>query len=375
MKKFFKWFGIVIGAIVLLVALFFGYLTIAEFRPKDVEEAETLDGGAYWNQYVYIGNEMSIITWNTGYGALGENADFFMDGGESVMTADKDIVKENITGIAEYLKGEKPNFIFLQEVDRKSRRSYYEDEALFYTNYLTEYDRDKVVRGQDAFGANFAYNFKVSFIPYPIPPIGKVNSGIMTLTDTIPSSSERISLPCPFKWPTRLGNLKRCMLVTRLNICDPEAGTIVDGRELVLVNLHLEAYDSGEGKALQTAQFKEFIESEIEKGNYVIAGGDFNQIFSNIDTSMYPFYEGTWHCGKIDVDEFPNNVSFIMDNSVPTCRSLDKAYKDADKDAFQYYMIDGFVVSDNIEIIKCETKDLGFKYTDHNPVVMKFKLK
>ena len=38
-------------------------------------------------------------------------------------------------------------------------------------------------------------------------------------------------------------------------------------------------------------------------------------------------------------------------------------------------MIDGFIVSDNIEIINCETLDYGFKYSDHNPVLMKFKLR
>jgi len=45
----------------------------------------------------------------------------------------------------------------------------------------------------------------------------------------------------------------------------------------VLVNLHLEAYDSGEGKIAQTKLLVEFLEQEYAKGNYVIAGGDFNQ--------------------------------------------------------------------------------------------------
>lgn len=49
--------------------------------------------------------------------------------------------------------------------------------------------------------------------------------------------------------------------------------------QLVLVNLHLEAYDDGEGKAAQTAALTSFLEQEYAKGNYVIAGGDFNQTF------------------------------------------------------------------------------------------------
>ena len=38
-------------------------------------------------------------------------------------------------------------------------------------------------------------------------------------------------------------------------------------------------------------------------------------------------------------------------------------------------MIDGFVVSDNIKVKNIETLDLGFIYSDHNPVAMEFVLK
>lgn len=92
-------------------------------------------------------------------------------------------------------------------------------------------------------------------------------------------SSERVALLCPFKWPVRLANLKRCLLVTRIPVEDT-------GKELVIINLHLEAYDKGERKIAQTKLLKDYLEKECEKGNYVIAGGDFNQVFSNIE--KYP---------------------------------------------------------------------------------------
>jgi endonuclease/exonuclease/phosphatase family metal-dependent hydrolase len=57
---------------------------------------------------------------------------------------------------------------------------------------------------------------------------------------------------------------------------------------LVLVNLHLEAYDDGEGKKAQTEMLKQILQEEADQGNYVIAGGDFNQTFSGTDDSMYP---------------------------------------------------------------------------------------
>lgn len=37
--------------------------------------------------------------------------------------------------------------------------------------------------------------------------------------------------------------------------------------------------------------------------------------------------------------------------------------------------MDGILVSDNIEVLSCETVDTAFAYSDHNPVKMKFVLK
>ena len=114
---------------------------------------------------------------------------------------------------------------------------------------------------------------------------------------------------------------------------------------------------------------------ELEAGNYVIAGGDFNQSFSGTDTSAYPFYPGSWAPGIVDETQFSEDLIFVMDNSVPTCRNLDRAYAGADKNTFQYYMIDGFIVSENIDVISCTTLDHSFECSDHNPVIMEIQLK
>ena len=150
-------------------------------------------------------------------------------------------------------------------------------------------------------------------------------------------------------------------MVSRVDIADSDA-------EFVFVNLHLEAYDDGAGKAAQTAQLAEFIQSEYDKGNYVVAGGDFNQSFSSVDTSMYPLQsEDLWMCGTLNVEDFSDDWQFMMDNTTPSCRSLDRAYDPAD-DTFQFYMIDGFIVSKNLTVNDIETIDYGFQNTDHNPV-------
>ena len=344
-----------------LLMLFAGvleYLTLTEYRPAERERVSVESGG---RALIGAGDPFTVVTWNCGYGALGDNADFFMDGGKSVFTADKERVRLNIAKITDALAQMQPDVIFLQEIDRDSARSRGIEEVIELSNTLQEkYDM--------IYTSAFAGNFKVRFVPFPVPPIGRVNSGLVTFSDALARDAERIQLPIPFKWPVRLANLKRCLLVERLPLQNVD-------RELVLINLHLEAFDNGEGKEAQTVMLREILEEEAANGNYVIAGGDFNQSFSNTDISDYPLQEGVWAPGHIDTSEFTDGWQCLMDASVPTCRSLDKPYAGADKDTFQYYVIDGFIVSSNIEVKSVQTQDLGFVNSDHNPVLMECVLK
>ena len=141
-----------------------------------------------------------------------------------------------------------------------------------------------------------------------------------------------------------------------------------------MINLHLEAYDSGEGKIAQTKQLASFMQEEYGKGNYVIAGGDFNQRFTGVDQSAYPVYAGMWQPGEIGAEAFGSDFTLLMDNSVPTCRSLDRPYAGADNASFQFYLIDGFIVSANVTAESVETVDCGFVCTDHNSVCLRFTL-
>ena len=350
--KSLKFLGCAVAVLVLLVAVALIVLTAAEYRPADTEivlrdhEASTV---------LTAGSPLSVISWNCGYGALGDNADFFMDGGSSVYTADRDRVKSNLAGILSALRELSPDLLLLQEVDIGSSRSYGMDE------------RSVLREAIPGASESFAFNFNAFFVPYPLPPIGHVESGLFTLSAPEPRIAERISLPVPFSWPVRLVNLKRCLLVSRYPVQKSE-------HELVLINLHLEAYDDGEGKAAQTRQLVSFMQEEYAKGNYVIAGGDFNQRFSNIDQSAWPVYDGMWQPGEISAEAFGNDFSLLADSTVPSCRSLDRPLAGTELDGFQFYQIDGFIVSANVTANMIETLDYGFECSDHNPVRMTFTL-
>ena len=360
MKKILKALCIILIAFVLLAGTILAYLSVDEYKPEEIQVLE-IEGESH--KILEKDKSFKIMTWNIGYGALGDNADFFMDGGKMVYSADKERVNTNLSEIKSFIEKESPDILLTQEIDRKSARSHFVDEV--------EYFRTDSFNSVFSGSSVFATNFKVAFVPLPVPPIGKVHAGINTFSDYTMSYAVRQALPCPFSWPLSSINLKRCLEVIRMPVADSD-------NELVLVNLHLEAYDDGEGKIAQTKKLEELLESETQKGNYVIAGGDFNQVFSNVDDSKFPVLEGMWEAGKIDVGQFDCGLTFLADENVPSCRSLDKPLagaKSTDPKDFQYYIIDGFIVSPNVEVESVNTADLGFVNADHNPVVMRFKLK
>ena len=322
--------------------------TIAEYRPAPMETL-TPDGTS--SAALAAGDSFTVMTWNIGYGALDETADFFMDGGSPIMKTNVEQVMWNLEGMRNEIQAIRPDILFLQEVDQDSARSRHINEKAFFQASLEEYQ------------STFASNYKSAFVPFPFPPIGKVDAGLLTFSRYPLDSSMRIQLPISFPWPIRTFNLKRCLDIERIPVEN-------SGRELVLINLHLEAYDRGKGKTDQTNLLRDYLYEEYDKGNYVIAGGDFNQIFSDVDSSAYPAVSKRFQPGQINVEDIGGNWQFIMDPAVPSSRLLNRPYKDADHDLFQYYLIDGFIVSDNLEVEGYHTEDLQFAWSDHNPVVM-----
>ena len=68
-----------------------------------------------------------------------------------------------------------------------------------------------------------------------------------------------------------------------------------------------------------------------------------------------------------------DKIQCLMDDRLPSCRSLDRVY-DKEDPSFQYYIIDGYLVSDNLTVENLETVDLGFENSDHNPVRLRLRV-
>ena len=346
----------VIGAVILFAILFILFLTIVEYRPKPVENVPYTSG----KEMLIPGKAYSILSWNIGYAGLGKDEDFFMDGGKKVRPDSKAVVEKYFKGIRSTIGSHPSDILFTQEIDIKSKRTW----------NINQYEAMKKFTGKE--GA-FAYNYKCLYVPFPLPTIGKMGSGVATFSAFETSGAQRVSLPVPFKWPVRIANLKRCMLISRIPVYENGGDS---GRELVLANFHLEAFDSGEGKIAQTKALKEFIDAEYAKGNYVIAGGDFNQRFPGSE-SFGPVWTDGWLPGQLDADMIDDGWLFVFDDSKPTCRANARPYNDADAAAhnWQYHVIDGFIISPNIEKLSINVIDEDFENSDHNPVFMTFSLK
>ena len=346
------------GFLVTILALVGGFIIFASattLQAKDGDINDVKVESTITNK-VDKSQEIKLLTWNVGYGALDEKQDCYWDGGKGVTGESKEVVEKNMAAMGSKIKEIDPDIFFVQEADLNSRRSFYVNELKFLQDNFTE----------DKYNNTYACNFKAGVVPLPLYNMtGKVEAGIASFSKYQVNKAQRVQLPIPFSWPVSLFNLKRCLLVNRSAIEGSD-------KELVTINLHLEAYDDGEGKANQLKMMMDIMQEEYNKGNYVIAGGDFNQTFSTVDLTKYPKLND-WVCPVINAADYPD-FSFNMDDTTPTCRSLYKTYYDSDKAHHQYYMIDGFITSNNIAVNQIETIGLEFKNTDHNPVVMSISL-
>ena len=353
-----KWYilsivrAVLIGvlAVVVLIGGFLAIATIGEYRPP---ETETLAVDGVAQEFPAEKKELTVMSWNIGFASLGDDADYFLDGGRASRAESAERVEENLSAIVEEIRAEDADIVFLQEVDRDSSRSHRIKE---------------VERLQSEFADHnlaFASDHKFFWVPYPLPSmLGKVDAGIATLSRYNINNAERVSLANPNNWPGRTINMKRCLLVSRVSLPDSD-------KELVMINLDLLTYDNGSGKDAQVEQLFKLMEEERGKGNFVIAGGDFNHMFSTVEGDPYPAQPYHWIAPTLNTSDYGDGWQFQMDPSAPTCRLLNEAYRDADKSGFQYYMLDGFIVSDNLKVTSCETRDLDFANSYHNPVVLK----
>lgn len=354
-----------VGALLIAAIVYVAYVMVSYDRLED-NLALTIDAPLAADENaptVSPDSEFTVITANLGFGAYNRDFDFFMDGGTGSVAASPEVVREDIIGSAEALRALAPDFVLFQEVDTDGTRSHHIDE---YELLRTQFPSDWSV---------FCENYDSTFLAWPLyAPHGANRAGLATFSRLPVADPVRKSLPISESLSKFL-DLDRCYSIVRVPVGD---------KDLVLINVHLSAY--GADASIMAAQREKLYQDMVAEraaGNYVIAGGDYNhdmigvsgEVYGNATQAVeswakpYDFAgvpEGFTVAAKAKLDE--TGTAAFPDAA--TCRDAGRPY-DGTNDR---WVMDTFIYSDNIEYLDYATVDLDFAYSDHNPVMLSFKL-
>lgn len=346
--------GFILGMLA-LIPLLYAVLVIAasvitEYRPPP-RLPVTIKAGDQDEDH--LPERFSLVSWNMGYGSLGREMDFFYEGGQMVRPR-KDQVFHYLEGIREVLLSlDHVAVILLQEVDSDSRRSYHTPQAAMISQALPGFEQV------------YALNYSSFHVPLPfLSPMGRVRSGLLTLSATAASEALRLSSQKSYSWPKRLFMPQRCILMTRY-------GTQPD-KDLVILHIHNSAYDDAATlRESELALIRETAVREFENGCHVIIGGDWNQNPPGYDTSRIAETYRPFQVSPMDPGFLPAGWQWAFDPSMPTNRKVNMPYVPGETGTT---VIDFFALSPNIAIENVSTPDLGFEYSDHHPVLLKVML-
>jgi endonuclease/exonuclease/phosphatase family metal-dependent hydrolase len=360
MKKMLQVTGLVIVTLVLAAVLYVGgmilFAIITQYRPKPIEDVTVISAKTpVAGPSIISDSSFTFLIWNLGYGGLGAEVDFFYDGGKMV-TSPKEHVEKNNLGMVELLKQNKDaDFLMFQEADRHGKRSWNIDQVEEFASTLPDH--------------NYAFttNYDVKYLPFPyLEPIGTVYGGLLTLSKYTPVETKRIALPNITDAPRKWFYLQRCLLMERYKLAN--------GKELVIINTHFEAYDAGGlVKKEQRAVTKKILEEEYAKGNYVVLGGDWNIAPPGFNVHTWEHKKLTDELYLMNNDSvFVPGWSYVYDPTTATNRKNETSYTEGET---YKTIIDYFYLSPNIQVDSIRGIDMHFAYSDHNPVKMKITLK
>ncbi len=363
-----------IGAAALLVGGYVGYVALQYYRIEDGLALE-IHGSA--PSAVKCGEEYTITSYNLGFGAYSPGYSFFMDSGvmndgtavygkyaKGISRAD---VRKNVDGQISVASEIDADFCFFQEVDTVADRSYKID---MYA---------EICAALPSYCSAYAINFHSAYLLYPFnDPIGKSTSGILTLSKYGVKSAVRRSFPVTNNFIDKLFDLDRCFSVHYLPVEGSE-------KYLVLINLHMSAYDEGGTiRAQQLEMLNTVLAEERAAGNYVLAGGDFNHCliadYFGDDVAALSYFESEQQIPEwvrnsvLHGSELAVGYTIEAGLNAATCRAAEMPYEEG---VNYSTVIDGFIVSDNIGVLYEGTVETHtqYEFSDHNPVIMRFVLK
>lgn len=345
---------IILSLIIMTALLAMGYIAYIAITDYNPAEYVALPIQHNRNAIAEQGKAITITTFNIGYAGLDQEQDFFVDGGKMSRSSSEEQTRHNLNAIATFMSDHQSDIYMLQEVDIKSKRSYDIEEA----NYIA-------CRNPD-YSSTFATTNKAKWVPVPIlHPLGSTHSGLMTFSKLRSTSSRRIKLPGQRNRLYQLFDADRAFIESRI--------PVDNGKELILINLHLSAFDQeGIIRKQQLDDLHTHVTKENEKGNYIIIGGDWNHLLPGTNPQQFPAAQArpSWLLNLPQAFK-PSGFRWAVDGSVASNRALNAPYVEG---VNYCSVIDGFLVSSNVDILSARGIDLKFEHSDHNPVTAVFRL-
>ncbi|MFY7672662.1 endonuclease/exonuclease/phosphatase family protein [Tenacibaculum sp. MEBiC06402] len=271
----------------------------------------------------------SIVTYNIGYLSGMTN--------NTTKARPKELFDTNLLKVKKLFKDINPDFIAFQEIDYDAKRSYQinQEEELSKLGY------NHVAR---------AVNWDKKYVPFPyFPPsahFSQVVSGQSFLSKYNIVNHERVVLDRVENTPF----FKDAFYIDRLlQILE----VTVQGTKMVIMNVHLEAFD----KETRVKQLKKVVKKfkEYSKSQPTILLGDFNSD---------PNFEDPAIAQVLNLENV-GNAAFSKDNFANTF-DAENPYKRLD------YI---FYSKQFIEYVNGDVLEEFGQASDHLPVLMKFKLK
>lgn len=353
--------AVLVGTVVLALVVFIIVGAVTDYRPKVQEPvlelyapvpeqglAAGVDSGLHCGQQ--LPDSLNVLCWNIGYGGLGDNMDFFYDGGTRVRDTEAR-TKENLAAIIATIRRQDADIVLLQEVDRSSKRTYHIDECAMLHEALPEYYM------------YFAYNYRSFFVPKPLrEPIGKVGSGLVILSKYRPEQVIRHQYPSKFPFPVSMFNLKRCLMTAHFSLAD--------GRTLVVGNTHNTAYDTGNMRSVESDYLAQLLKKYEDNGTEVLIGGDWNQYPASYEPSAEEDDNENFSTVRIEEEKFTPYGRFESAAGAKTLRHLDRIYDSKSV----LTVTDYFFLSHDLQSSPVTMLPLNFRHSDHNPVSITIKL-
>ena len=357
MKKALKRIGIVVIILLIAVGAYVAYVFGTYYRLPDKLTLEVKRNGenSYFdnNQDITTGKYYWIMTYNIGFGAYRRDYSFFMDGGKSSWAKDEESVIAGICGMGEIINNVNPDFVLLQEVDIDGTRSYHVDQLELMNQFVKGY---YYTYAQD-------YDSPFLFFP-PWEPHGANEAGIVTYSRNKITDAMRRSLPIS-ESISKLVDLDRCYSISRI--------PMDNNKYLCIYNIHMSAYGSSDAiREGQLAMLFGDMETDFKNGNYVICGGDFNHNLKadndeNAPDWAFPFPK----------ESLPDGFRMAIDGAREediahnSCRNANEPYNE---ETTYTVTLDGFIVSDNVTVNYYANMNWGYELSDHDPVIMQFRL-